>query len=136
MSPGSIFPDRSFDFVILEKTLQTVTRPQQVLREMLRVGRVGVVSFPNFGHWRIREHIRTKGTMPVTPSLPDEWYNTPNIRMLTILDFEEFCERNKVEIVERYSFADGQYGPMEEDDNFNAEEALYVLRRQGSANGQ
>ena len=122
--------------MILEKTLQTVTRPEQVLREMLRVGRVGVVSFPNFGHWRIREHIRTKGTMPVTPSLPHEWYNTPNIRMLTVLDFELFCERNKVEIVERYSFADGEYGPMEEDDNFNAEEALYVLRRPAASNGR
>ncbi|MCZ7584703.1 MAG: methionine biosynthesis protein MetW [Deltaproteobacteria bacterium] len=121
------FPDDAFDFVILEKTLQTVKQPVSVVREMLRIGHAGIVSFPNFGHWPVRGALVTEGRAPVTRSLPYEWHNTPNIRMLTIRDFEEFCEKNEVHVLSRWVFEGGRYRPLRARDNLLAEEALYVI---------
>jgi methionine biosynthesis protein MetW len=81
------YPDDCFDYVILSQTLQATRRPKVVLEQMLRIGRNAIVSFPNFGHWRIRRHLLLHGRMPVTENLPDTWYDTPNIHFCTIRDF-------------------------------------------------
>ena len=86
------FPDRSFDYVILGQTLQAFVNPQAVIKELLRIGKKAIVTIPNFGHWKVRLNLLTKGTMPVTKTLPNNWYNTPNIHMCTIRDFVEFSK--------------------------------------------
>ena len=83
--------DGSFDVIVLSRTLQQVPDPDRVIREMLRVGKRAIVSFPNFAYWRLRLHLLLHGTLPVSPALPYAWYNTPNIRLITIVDFEKFC---------------------------------------------
>ena len=86
------FPDKSFDYVGLGQTLQAFINPEIVIRELLRVGKKAVVTIPNFGHWRVRLNLLIKGTMPITKSLPNNWYNTPNIHMCTIQDFVKFSK--------------------------------------------
>ena len=94
------FADASFDYVVLSQTLQAVRSSERVVREMLRVGREGIVTFPNFGHWRNRLHV-LRGHMPVSENIPFEWYDTPNIHLCTITDFEQFCAKYDVRILER-----------------------------------
>ena len=94
----SQFPDGSFDFVILSQTLQAFLNPEKVISELLRVGKKAIVTIPNFGYWKVRLHLLTKGTMPITRTLPDEWYNTPNLHMCTIQDFFSFCENRKIKL--------------------------------------
>jgi methionine biosynthesis protein MetW len=96
----SFYRDGHFDVVILSQTLQQALDPPRVIREMLRVGRRAVISFPNFGHWGVRLQLMWAGRMPRTPALPYHWYNTPNVHLCTVKDFEEFCEREKLQIVE------------------------------------
>ena len=84
------FPDNSFDYVVLGQTLQAFINPEIVIKELLRVGKKAIVTIPNFGHWKVRLNLLIKGTMPVTKSLPNDWYNTPNIHMCTIKDFVKF----------------------------------------------
>ena len=86
------FGDQRFDYVLLSQTLQQVKRPTKVLHEMLRVGRYGMVTFPNFGYWRNRWQL-LQGITPVTHALPYRWDNTPNIRVITLLDFQAMCQR-------------------------------------------
>ena len=86
------FPNLSFDYVILNQTLQAFLNPENVINELLRVGKKAIVTIPNFGHWRVRLNLLTKGTMPVTKTLPNDWYNTPNIHMCTIKDFVKFSK--------------------------------------------
>ena len=86
------FPNKSFDYVILGQTLQAFINPEIVIKELLRVGKKAIVTIPNFGHWRVRLNLLTKGTMPVTKTLPNDWYNTPNIHMCTIKDFVKFSK--------------------------------------------
>ena len=86
------FPNDSFDYVILGQTLQAFINPELVIKELLRVGKKAIVTIPNFGHWKVRLDLLTKGTMPITDSLPHNWYNTPNIHMCTIKDFVKFSE--------------------------------------------
>ena len=88
----SQFPDKSFDYVVLSQTLQAFLNPELVINELLRVGNKAIVTIPNFGYWKIRLHLLTKGTMPITKTLPDEWYNTPNLHMCTIKDFVHFIK--------------------------------------------
>jgi len=88
------FPDHSFDIVILSQTLQIVRNPALVLREMLRVGDRAVLSFPNFGHWRVRGYLGFRGRMPVSRTIPYSWYDTPNIHHTTLKDFREFVTAN------------------------------------------
>ena len=85
------YPDDAFDYVILSQTLQATRQPRVVLENMLRIGRRAIVSFPNFGHWRIRYEVGLRGRMPVTQNLPDPWYETPNIHFCTIRDFVALC---------------------------------------------
>jgi len=94
----SQFPDGSFDFVILSQTLQAFLNPEKVISELLRVGKKAIVTIPNFGYWKVRLHLLIKGTMPITRTLPDEWYNTPNLHMCTIQDFFNFCEDRKINL--------------------------------------
>ena len=96
----SDFGDHSFDYVVMTETLQAMRYPHQLLREMLRVGREGIVTFPNFGHWRCRLQIAL-GRMPVTDHLPHTWYNTPNIHMCTIRDFEALCLGEGIQILDK-----------------------------------
>ena len=93
------FPDSSFDFVVLSQTLQAFLNPEKVLDELLRVGKKAIVTIPNFGHWKVRIDLLFKGTMPVTKSLPHEWYNTPNLHMCTIKDFFNFCDNKKIKFI-------------------------------------
>ena len=86
------FPDKSFDYVVLSQTLQAFLKPEKVIDELLRIGKQAIVTIPNFGYWKIRLHLLLKGTMPVTRTLPDEWYNTPNIHLCTIKDFVYFSK--------------------------------------------
>ena len=93
------FPDSSFDIVILGQTLQAFLNPEKVLNELLRVGKRAIVTIPNFGHWKVRLNLLFKGTMPVTKSLPHQWYNTPNLHMCTIKDFSDFCAYKKIKFI-------------------------------------
>tara|TARA_A100001011_G_scaffold346191_1_gene382409 strand:- start:379 stop:975 length:597 start_codon:yes stop_codon:yes gene_type:complete len=86
------FPNNSFDYVVLGQTLQAFINPEIVIKELLRVGKKAIVTIPNFGHWKVRLNLLIKGTMPVTNSLPNDWYNTPNIHMCTIKDFVKFSK--------------------------------------------
>lgn len=94
------YPDQSFDFVVLSQTLQQVPEPMPLIREMLRIGRKAVVSFPNFAHWRCRCQHFFLGRAPVTPELPYDWHDTPNIRVIAFKDFISFCNRYGFPILE------------------------------------
>lgn len=102
----SEFESDSFDYVILSQTLQAVRHTERILRDMLRVGRQAIVTFPNFGYWRHRLQILA-GRMPVSGELPYEWYDTPNIHLFTIRDFENFCGTHDMRILERVVMAQG-----------------------------
>ncbi len=91
----------AFDYVIMTQTLQAINRPDLLLNEMLRVGRQGIVTFPNFGHWSARLQLALGGHMPVTRNLPNEWYNTPNIHLCTLKDFEALCRDKNIRILQR-----------------------------------
>ncbi len=84
------YPDNTFDYVILSQTLQQVYEPAGLIQSLLRIGRKGIVSFPNFSHWRVRFQLLTSGYAPVTKQLPYDWHNTPNIRVITLRDFRKF----------------------------------------------
>ena len=92
------FPNLSFDFVVLSQTLQAFLDPENVISELLRIGKKAVVTIPNFGYWKVRIHLLLKGTMPVTKNLPNEWYNTPNLHMCTIKDFVNYCNKKNIKI--------------------------------------
>jgi len=122
------FPDNSFDFVILEETVQTLHKPLRILKEMLRVGRRGFVSFPNFGCWNVRLGLALKGRMPVTEELPFHWYDTPNIHLLTLEDFYRWADDHHVKITAGHVFLDGCVRPLEyPQDNLLAEEVLLAI---------
>jgi methionine biosynthesis protein MetW len=97
----SDFDDAAFDYVIMTQTLQAVQHTERLLDEMLRVGHEGVVTFPNFGHWKCRLQLALGGHMPVVKTLPHAWYNTPNVHLFTILDFERLCRDKKINILQR-----------------------------------
>jgi methionine biosynthesis protein MetW len=96
------FDPDSFDYVVMTQTLQAVSYPQRLIQEMLRIGRQGIVTFPNFGYWRVRMHLALKGRMPVSSALPHNWYDTPNIRLCTLRDFEALCRERGIRILERH----------------------------------
>lgn len=100
------FEDQSFDTVILSQTLQAMHNTEEIVQEMLRVGREIIVTFPNFGYWRNRLQI-TNGNMPVSKTLPYQWFNTPNVHLCTINDFDQFCKNHKIIILERKVMTEG-----------------------------
>ena len=95
------FEDRSFDTVVMTQALQAVHYPDRILEDMLRIGREAILTFPNFGHWRCRLYLGTKGRMPVSEFMPYTWYNTPNIHFCTFKDFENLCHERSVKILDR-----------------------------------
>ena len=92
------FPEQSFDYVVLSQTLQAFYDPDKVLKELLRIGKSVIVSIPNFGYWKIRTKLLISGKMPVTKTLPNTWYNTPNLHMCSIKDLFSFCDEKNIEI--------------------------------------
>lgn len=103
------FPDQSYDYVILNQTLQVVKNPLLVVNEVLRIGCYGIRGFPNFAQWQLRRGIFFGGRAPKSPALPFEWYDTPNIRVLSIKDFFDFCEKEKINIVQQRYLIGGRW---------------------------
>lgn len=126
------YPDDSFDYVILSQTIQATRNPREVLGQMKRIGRRVVVSFPNFGHWKIRLQLLLSGRMPVTRTLADEWYDTPNIHLCTVRDFLDLCEAENLAIEKALMLA-GDTSWTEHNPgaraNLRAEQAVFLLYR-------
>lgn len=95
------FTENRFDYVIMSQTLQATEQPDLLIEEMLRVGREGIVTFPNMAHWSARLQLGLLGIMPVTKNLPNQWFNTPNVHLCTLNDFEVLCKNHNIEILER-----------------------------------
>lgn len=119
------FEDQSFDTVILSQTLQAVHNTEGIVREMLRVGREVIVTFPNFGYWRSRMQI-SMGNMPVSKALPYQWYDTPNVHLCTINDFDQFCVNCNIQVKERLVLTDNQ--PVTFMPNLMGSLAMYRLK--------
>ena len=126
------FRSDAFDYLIMTQTLQAVRYPDRLLKEMLRIGREGIVTFPNFAHWRARLCLAMGGRMPVSRALPNEWYNTPNIHLCTIKDFENLCRKNGIRILDRavVDVTHRETGSMRLAPNLLGEVAIYRLCRQ------
>ncbi|MBS7739924.1 MAG: methionine biosynthesis protein MetW [Chelatococcus sp.] len=127
------YPDDAFDYVILSQTIQATRRPREVLEHMLRIGRRAIVSFPNFGHWRVRADLALSGRMPVTDNLPETWYDTPNIHFCTIRDFVALCNELNVQ-TERALALNSSGQPVRFNMpwwvwNLFGEQAVFLLRR-------
>ncbi|MHC5068661.1 MAG: methionine biosynthesis protein MetW, partial [Planctomycetota bacterium] len=122
-------PDSSYDYVVLEETLQTLHQPLAVLDDMLRVGRRGIVSFPNFGHWRVRLYLAARGRMPMSKRLAYGWYDTPNIHHLTLHDFEDWAAEAGVTIEHAVALAGGEIRALRDGDHLDASEVLMVISR-------
>lgn len=125
----SLFEDGRFDCVILSQTLQQIHHPERVLREMLRVGRRAIISFPNFGHWRVRLQLLWRGRMPVTRVLPAQWHDTPNIHMLTAKDFRAFCRDQGARIVDEVYISSSYKQSSSWLANLRAATAVFVVER-------
>lgn len=125
------FPDQSFDTVVLAHALQAVHYPDRVLEEMLRIGRQGIVTFPNFGHWRCRIFLGVQGRMPVSSFMPYTWYNTPNIHFCTVRDFEALCRDRGIRILARDVVGNTDREPMLANTwpNMFATTAIYHITR-------
>ena len=121
----SVFESNSFDYVVLSQTLQAVQQTELIVKEMLRVGKEGIVTFPNFGYWQHRFDIM-RGRMPVSEDLPYQWYDTPNIHLCTLKDFETFCARLSVRVLERMVLTRGR--PIQSRTNFFGAMAVYRLQ--------
>lgn len=124
------FPDNSFDFAVLSQTIQQVRHPRMVLQEMLRVARRALVVLPNFGYWRVRWQLLKDGRAPVTSSLPYEWYETPNLHFMSLLDFRDLIQRIGVRIVKELPIFHGRAVERAWAANLRADSALYVLERE------
>lgn len=124
------FADKSFDTVLMTQALQTLHFPHLVLDEMLRVGKECIVTFPNFGHWKARFYLATRGRMPVSDLLPYEWYNTPNIHFCTFDDFEVLCRERNIKVIHR-QVVNEQSGQTLKDfmPNLFGETAIYHLSK-------
>jgi methionine biosynthesis protein MetW len=133
------YPDDAFDYVILSQTLQATRKPREVIEHMLRIGRHAVVSFPNFGHWKIRVKLLLEGQMPQTKNVPDTWYDTPNIHFCTIKDFRQTC--NLVGAKMEKAVALNAWGQQLRLPapwwfwNLFGEQAVFLLSRHPSSNG-
>ncbi len=126
------FPDKSFDYAILNQTLQSTAKPDFVIEEMLRVAQKCVVSFPNFAYWKVRFYLFFKGKMPVSEALPYTWYDTPNIHLLTVNDFFEFCARRNIKILKSIYLTRKKARSnifIRTITNFFSEEVIFVISR-------
>jgi methionine biosynthesis protein MetW len=122
-------PDDSFDFAVLSQTLQQVKHPKRVLEEMRRVAPRALVTVPNFGHWRIRAQVAIRGRAPVTHSLPYEWYETPNLHVVSMRDFRDLAKRLRFRIVKELPILNGVAVDRAWAANLRADSALYLLER-------
>lgn len=126
------FPDNSFDYAILNQTLQSTEKPDLVTDEMLRVAKKAVVSFPNFAYWKVRFYLFFKGKMPKSKALPYEWYNTPNIHLMTVNDFFEFCKKRNIKILKSVYLTRNKARSgllVRTITNFFSEEVVFVISR-------
>lgn len=125
------FGDNSFDSVIMTQALQAVEKPDQLLEDMLRVGKQAIITFPNFAHWKTRSYLFLKGKMPVSEALPYSWYDTPNIHLCTFKDFEVLCQQLDIKILNRLAVDDDQQGSilMKRFPNLMGEVAIYRVSR-------
>lgn len=125
------YGDGTFDYVILEDTIQTLKRPMAALKEMLRIGTYGIITCPNFAHWKVRRFLAAKGRMPKSRTLPYEWYDTPNIHLCTVKDIVEWINENGLCLAAGYSFSDNAVSVFSDEDDLLAEEVLLVVRKSG-----
>ena len=129
------FSTRAFDYAILSQTLQAVREPRLVLNELLRIADRAIVSLPNFGYWRVRLALLTTGRMPMTGSLPEPWYSTPNIHLCTLRDFTDLCAELGVRIEASAALSDGYPARAMDSahwvENWRAEQAIFMLSRPG-----
>jgi methionine biosynthesis protein MetW len=123
------YPDQAFDVVVLEETLQTLSNPREVLEEMLRVGKRGIVSFPNFAHFGVVGDLLAHSRMPVTPRLPFHWYDSANIHLLTLRDLFDWSASSGARIVSGYALVDGVARELRPDDDLVAEEVLVMVEK-------
>ena len=127
------YPDDSFDVVVLSQTIQVMRNPALLLREMLRVGKRGIITFPNFGHWKVRGYLAFKGRMPVSESIPFSWYDTPNIHHTTLKDFRDFVAANGGEIEREIPLSAGEWRRKIQEvhwwPNLFADTAVAVVRK-------
>ena len=126
------YPSGAFDYVVLSQTLQATRNPREVLTHMLRIGRYAVVSFPNFGHWRVRLSLLLNGRMPMTKTLTYHWYDTPNIHLCTIRDFTALCEELGIEVVQAITLDGAGHLTFDAGGvlaNWLGEQAVFLLRR-------
>ena len=131
----SDYPDMAFDYVILSLTIQATRQPKLVLENLLRIGRHAIVSFPNFGHWKVRQQLLLRGRMPITENLPDQWYQSPNGHLCTIKDFAALCEVVDARVERTVAFNAwgqqlGTWLPLTAH-NFLGEKAVFLLTRRG-----
>jgi len=128
------FPAEAFDYAILSQTLQAVRQPRKVLSDLLRLADRAIVSFPNFGHWRVRMSLLAGGRMPDTPALPDPWWGTANIHLCTLRDFTDLCGDLNLRIEAATALSDRRparsIDPLRAIENWRAEQALFLLSRQ------
>ncbi|MGH1419697.1 MAG: methionine biosynthesis protein MetW [Hyphomicrobiaceae bacterium] len=129
------YPDQAFDYAILSLTIQATRYPKDVLQNLMRIGRRAIVSFPNFGHWRIRTSLLIDGRMPQTPNLPDTWYSTPNAHLCTIRDFDNLCQILNATVEEAVAFnSSGKRLPIRRSltlQNILGEQAVFRLTKNG-----
>ncbi len=126
------YPDSAFDYVILSQTIQATRLPREVLRQIARIGRRGIVSTPNFAHWRMRLQLLSRGRMPVTEALPNAWHDTPNIHMCSVRDFAEMAEGLELTIERTVSLSGGKardVKPLSPRANIFSEAAIFLIAR-------
>jgi homoserine O-acetyltransferase len=124
------YGDKSFDYVILSQTVQTIEDPEKVLKELLRVGKKVIVSFPNFAYWRCRAQLLFRGAAPITRQLPFDWHDSPNIHCLSIKDFDEFCKKLGVKVEKKIPLVKTSLSPVRFAPNFFAEQIIYVTSKE------
>jgi homoserine O-acetyltransferase len=124
------YADKSYDYVILSQTLQTVKNPEKVLNELFRIGKKVIVSFPNFAHWRCRLQLLLTGKAPVTKQLPFKWCNSPNIHCLSLRDFESFCQKLGVKVERKIPLAKANLNPVKFAPNLFAEQVIYITSKE------
>ena len=127
------YPDRSFDFAILSQSLQQFYDPRVVLNELLRIAKNAIVTIPNFGFWKVRLNLLFQGTMPVTKTLPNTWYNTPNLHMCTIKDFYNLCKLDNIQIVKSISVSGGKISNIQKSNleikNLLSEIGIFLIKK-------
>lgn len=127
------FPNHSFDYAVLSQTLQAFLNPEIVINELLRVGKKAIVTIPNFGYWKVRLHLLIKGTMPVTETLPDQWYNTANLHMCTIKDFSNFAIEKNFKIKSSLALSKEEVSEIKNSNlsfkNFFADLGIFIIEK-------